>query len=166
MASLGRTVRRASRRVRRTAGKAARLSKKKILKNAEKALGSARKTLDKKLKKGVLTGLNKLSTSVAKTTGASSLISGVKKFSGVINKAVNTAMKLAKCAKWINNPAFWVIAGALYAARLKGLVKRKKDCYKFTESKKFRSITGKIKIPLASILPCAIEVAFRTPRPR
>jgi hypothetical protein len=162
MVSLRRTLKKAV----RTASKTARLTKKTIMKNARKTLNAAGKSIDKKLRKGVISGIDKLSTRIAKAAGAASLLNGVKKFSRVIDKAVGTAIKIAKCAKWINNPVFWAIAGGLYAARLKGLVKKKKDCYDFIKSKKFKSLIGRTRIPVMSVLPCAIEVAFRTPRPR
>jgi|SRR4030095_8483774 len=166
MASIRRTLRRTVRRAARTAGRTARITKKTIMKSARKTLSAASKTMDKKLRKGVISGIDKLSTRIAKTAGAASLLSGVKKFSNVVDKAVGTAIKIAKCAKWVNNPVFWAISGGLYAARLKGLIKKKKDCYDFVKSKKFKSLIGRTRIPVMSILPCAIEVAFRTPKPR
>ena len=165
MVSIRRAVRRAAKKVVKTASKTARLTKKTIMKNAKSALETAGKGLSKSVKNGVIKGLDKASSRIAKTVGAATLLKGVKSLSGVINKSVAIAMKYAKCAKWVKNPAFWGLVGILYAARLKGWVKKKKDVAKFAESKKFKAVAGKIKIPIASILPCAAEVAFRTPRP-
>jgi hypothetical protein len=166
MVSVRRIARRVRRGVSKTVSKAARLTKKTIINNASSALKAAGKTIDKSVRKGVMGGLGSVSSRIAKTVGAKSLLKGIKQFSNVVNKSVSIALKFAKCAKWAKNPAFWALVGVLYAARLKGWIKKKKDVTKFAESKKFKALVGKIKIPIASILPCAAEVAFRTPRPR
>ncbi|HEY3249480.1 MAG TPA: hypothetical protein VGK25_00035, partial [Ignavibacteria bacterium] len=109
------TVGRTGKKVIKTAGKTLSIANKTIVKNAEKTLSGAKRTISKSVKKGVVSGLDNLASGLAKKTGMTPLLTGVKKFSRIVDKSVSTVLKFAKCAKWVKLPVFWAITGVLYA---------------------------------------------------
>ncbi|MCH9646962.1 MAG: hypothetical protein K0U98_01920 [Deltaproteobacteria bacterium] len=110
-------------------------------------------------------GIDDLAGKVLTDVGLGPLVEGVSVIVDKIDEVVVLVLRGLKCVCWLEVPVFWTMVGALYGARVAKLVSSKDDCEEWLRLSKIFEVVADTQVPLAAILPCAIEAAFLTPLP-
>ena len=117
-----------------------------------------------KIAGAVTLGLDDVAEDLARQAGLGPLVDGINQFAEVVGEVVETILRFAKCAHWMENPGFWALSGALYAARSQGWITSKAQCTEFAQKGEILKAVG-ANVPVLDMLPCAAEVAFSAPSP-
>jgi hypothetical protein len=117
-----------------------------------------------KIAGAVTLGLDDVAKDLARQAGLGPLVDGINAFAEVVGDVVEMMLRFAKCAHWMENPGFWALSSALYAARTQGWVTSKAQRKAFAQKGEIIKAVG-ANIPILDMLPCAAEVAFTAPSP-